>query len=247
MATLVELSNDVATTSCELQVVDYDHVRRLCRSGIWVGRRCEQRQRIVLSYEHDPEVLYVGWSINGTTVLDPGYGLPTDPRIPSYAPGMPDVRYETGVNGFYHRIALSVAPDTPRRTPFVSVLYRRPDGWGSPANEGPGRMLDLRGVTENWPAAKLEEERRCWRDLRERLRHYSKVAHVGPGDPVQLALERVFDPDDMALLGAARAVAELDPQHDADLIAEYTRRVSGLITRLTLGHVPSEGAREERA
>ena len=93
MATLIELSDDTTTTSCCLMIVDYDVNFHMCRKGIWVGRRCQQRERIVLSYEHDPEVLYVGWSINGTTVLDPGYGTFTPPWG-APAPGTPDVTYQ---------------------------------------------------------------------------------------------------------------------------------------------------------
>ncbi|CAN5258294.1 hypothetical protein BH20ACT5_BH20ACT5_07220 [soil metagenome] len=86
MATPIELSDEVTTTGCDLVVIDYDQQPQLCRKGIWVGSQCQQSQRIVLSYEHDPEPLYVGWSINGTTVLDPGYGTFTPPGG-SPAPG----------------------------------------------------------------------------------------------------------------------------------------------------------------
>jgi len=236
MATLLELSDEKTTTSCRLIIVNYDLVFNLCRKGIWVGRRCQQRERIVLSYEHDPEVLYVGWSINGTTVLDPGYGTFTPPWG-APAPGMPDVTYETGVDWFAHRIALSVEPGTPSRTVQLRVLYRHPDEASEPAHLGPSRAVSLSGVALHWSAAKLEDERRCWNDLKNYLRRFVKVAHVGPGDPVERALEQVQDPEDMAMLASARVVAELDQNADADLIEEYSRAVSALVNRFALGRI----------
>jgi hypothetical protein len=239
MATLIELSDDITTTGCSLTIVDYDVVFHLCRKGIWVGSRCQQRQRVVLSYEHDPEVLYVGWSINGTTVLDPGYGTFTPPWG-APAPGTPDVTYETGVDSFAHRIALRVEPGTPAREVQVRVLYRGPAEASQPAHLGPGTTVSLNGVAVHWPKVKLQEERRCWENLLNLLRRYVKVRRPGPGDPVERALERVQNPEDMVVLAAARAVAELDPKADAELIEQYGREVSALVTRLTLGHMPGE-------
>jgi len=55
-------------------------ILRFCPSSIWVGERCEFKQHVVLSYEHDPEQLYVGWAINGSTVFDPGLSAGTRPE-----------------------------------------------------------------------------------------------------------------------------------------------------------------------
>jgi hypothetical protein len=69
---LVELSRARAADGEHLVVENYDLNPRFCRQGIWVGWKFEFAETVVLSFEHDPEELYVGWSINGTTVVDPG-------------------------------------------------------------------------------------------------------------------------------------------------------------------------------
>ena len=83
---LVEVSRTKSVTECYLITEDYTKHPALCRSGIWVGWKCSFAETVLLSYEHDPEELYVGWLINGTMVIDPGYSAGTPPwRTPGCA------------------------------------------------------------------------------------------------------------------------------------------------------------------
>lgn len=234
MADLIELSDDVTTSDCSLVIADYTTDFQLCRSGIWLGTTCLQSQRVVLSYEHEPEPLYVGWSINGSTVLDPGYGTFTPPWG-APCPGDPDVTYQTGVDWLYHRIAFSVVPGTATQSVNVQVLYRGSDGAGQPASAGPSRTVQLAGVVTNWPASKLEEERECWRRLTDLLRQYIEIPKWWPPDPWERLPDLVRDPEDMLVLSAVTAVAELDAKADADLIAQYRLRAGAIVGRLSFG------------
>jgi hypothetical protein len=65
---------------CMVVVEDFTRHPMFSRSGIWIGERCEFKQQVVLSYEHDPEQLYVGWAINGSTVFDPGLSAGSRPE-----------------------------------------------------------------------------------------------------------------------------------------------------------------------
>lgn len=199
-----------------------------------MGTTCLQSQRVVLSYGHDPEPLYVGWSINGSTVLDPGYGTFTPPWG-APAPGAPGVTYETGVDWLAHRIALSVGPGTEAHTVHVRVLHRGPSDAAEPATLGPSRMVDLAGVATHWPASKLAEQARCWSRLLDLLRRYVEIPRWGPPDPWERLPGLIRLPEDMRVLSAVFAVADLDDKADAGVIAEYRRQATAIVTRLAFG------------
>ena len=101
---LVELSRTRSVTDCYVEIENYEKHPVLCRFGVWVGWRCNFAETVLLAYEHDPEELYVGWQINGTTVIDPGYSAGTPPWG-SPTPSAPSVTYRCPAGGLYHQLS----------------------------------------------------------------------------------------------------------------------------------------------
>jgi hypothetical protein len=201
---------------------------RLCREGLWFGWRSLFQETVVLSYEHDPEDLYVGWQINGATVIDPGYSSGTPPfGWPS--PGEPSVRYRCPEAGYFHRLALVSTAGEPPHCLNVQVLYRTPTGPGAPPTFGPSMWVCLSGYEITWPAAKLEEYRKCMRRLRELLERYVKIAHVGPGDPVEHWLDHLEDDEALRVGGMIEALESLDPKADAQILEAIKTELTGLV------------------
>jgi hypothetical protein len=218
---LVELSRTRNVTRCYVVVEDYVRHPRLCRFGIWVGLKCEFAETVVLSYEHDPEDLYVGWSINGTTVIDPGYSSGTPPWG-SPAPGGSSVTYRCPVNGLFHELSLTSTPANDEVCLWVEVLYRYPNEAGAPFHHGPSMCVCVKGWDITWPAAKLKETNACLAKLYERLRRYVEVAHVGPGDPVERWLERASGDEAVRVSTLLETLETLDPEAEPEL-AEAVR------------------------
>lgn len=67
------------------------------------------------------------------------------------------------------------------------------------------------------------------------MRQYVEIPPWGPTDPWERLPDLVRDPEDMLVLSAATAVAELDAKADADLISQYHQQASAVVTRLTFG------------
>lgn len=233
---LVELSRSRAVTNGWLEIRNYDY-RELCRQGIWVGWRSIFQETVVVSYEHDPEELYVGWQINGTTVIDPGYS-PGTPPFGSPAPGESTVRYRCPEGGYMHRLALISTAGEPEHCLYVQVLYRTPSGQYSPPTFGPSMEVCLSGYEITWPADKLEEYRKCVHRLRDLLERYVQIAHVGPGDPVEEWLLSLEDDEALRVGGMIEALEQLDPKVDAQILDAVRTELTALI-----GWAQSPGAR----
>jgi hypothetical protein len=225
---LVELSRTKLQAGVHLLFEDYDKNPRLCRHGTWIGLQTTFSETVVLSYEHDPEPLYVGWALNGTTVVDPGYGTGTPPWG-SPTPGDPSVIYTTPVGGLLHRLSLTSAAGSDEECVWVQVLYRAPAEAGAPSHLGPAMSVCLSGSAVAWPADKLEEERRCLAAFFDLLRRYVRVAHVNPGDPVEQWLARLRGDIAVRVKTEIETLAKLDPKADRDLAEAIAADLAGLL------------------
>jgi hypothetical protein len=216
MAQLLEYSRvEPKTGQAQLIIMDYDQHPKLCRRGIWVGWLVEMRETVILSYEHDPEELYVGWSINGATVIDPGYSSGT--LYPAPAPGEPSVSYQCPVNNLFHRISLASSPGHTEVCLGVQVLYRSPLESAYPAHPGPLMRVCLSGSRIDWPTDKLQEEQNCLKRYRHLLDKYVQVQHVGPGDPVERWLARLRGDEAIRLRAELETLEKLDRKVDRQL------------------------------
>jgi hypothetical protein len=139
---------------------------------------------MTLAYEHTEEPLYVGWQINGTTVVDPGFSAGTPPWG-APCPGAPSVTYRCPVDGYFHEISLTSSSGDPSECLLVQVLYRGPADQYKPAHLGPCMYVCLAGSGIEWPADKLKAWEACLAALWGKLTRYLELAHVNPGDPVE--------------------------------------------------------------
>jgi hypothetical protein len=231
MAQLVELSRTRSVTSSYVVTEDYTKKPTLCRSGVWVGLNSEFAETVVLSYEHDPEELYVGWSINGTTVIDPGYSAGTPPWG-APAPGDPSITYRCPVDGLFHRLSLSSTPGSEQECVWVRVLYRHPNEAAQPFHEGPSLSTCLSGAEVKWPPAKVKAEQACLAKFRELLRRYIEIAPpIGPGDPgpVERWLERVSGDDAIRVRALVEALEELSPEDDREVFEAIRADVASMV------------------
>jgi hypothetical protein len=209
---LVELSRTKNQTSSSLVFEDYDKHPAICRHGLWVGWKINFTETVLLAFQHDPEELYVGWAINGTTVVDPGYGTGTAPWG-SPAPGESSVTYVTPVAGLFHQLSLTSTAGDDNECLWVQVLYRKPNEASAPAHQGPAMWVCLSGSEISWPADKLDAERRCL----DRLRRYVEFAHVKPGDPVEQWLSRIRGEDALRIRAEIDTLEKLDPKAQPEL------------------------------
>jgi len=205
---LVVLSDTRSITSTSTVVVDYGTGGPfLCRSGLWVGVETLFTRTVLLSYEHEPEDLYVGWALNGSIVSSPGFP-PTIFPPGAAAPGAPDVLYMTPVNDLYHRISFTSTAGMDEECVYAQVLYStfQDIAQGKPVHYGPALSVCLAGKEIAWPADKLAEERECLEHWRKILHRVAGPKHVNPGDPVEDWLARVRGDAAVRMRGLARAI-----------------------------------------
>ena len=182
--TLSEISRTRNITGSSIVTEDYDSHFRLCRSGIWVGVEDTFTETVTISYEHTNE-LYVGWKINGATIVDPGYSSGTPPWG-SPVPGVPGVIYKCPVDGFFHRISFTSTSGMDEQCFYAQVLYRNGIAEASMApHSGPSLNVCISGKEIDWPEDKLEEESNCLKALFEKLNRYKLIRKVFPPDPVE--------------------------------------------------------------
>ena len=224
---LTEVSS-ITITNSYVVVEDYDRHPALCRFGVWVGIKREYLETYLLSYEHDPEELYVGWAINGTTVIDPGYTAGTPPSGEP-VPGSPFVTYKCPVGGYYHQISLAGSPGMDPQSLWVQVLYRYPNENGQPFHYGPGRWIDLVGYSIAWPAAKLKETQDCLARFWALIQRYLEIARVGPGDPVERWLERLRGEEAVQLKALVETLGELNENEDSELREAILSELRGMV------------------
>jgi hypothetical protein len=246
--TLVELSDTKSTTSEHVVVVDYGTGKPfLCRSGIWVGWATDFIETVVLSYEHDPDELYVGWALNGTVVSNPG--IPPTIYPPGFpVPGAPDVLYMTPVDGFLHRISLTGKAGMAETCISAQVLYTtfKDHQQGKPVTYGPSMAVCLSGEEVAWPEAKLEQERACLRHWWEVLHKVVGPVRVHPGDPVEKWLARVQGEDAVRLKGLVQALDEFDAGRDQRIVAAARAELKGIFERVRMQGQIADLARARR-
>jgi hypothetical protein len=230
---LVENRRTKQVTGKYVTYEDYDAKPRLCRHGVWVGLKTEFSETVVVSYEHGDEEVYVGWSINGITVCDPGYGpIILPPGFP--APKESSVLYSVPTDGFFHRLSLRSSPGSDTVGLLVQVLYRLPNEQGAPAHAGPSTIVYLSGNYVEWPAWKLEEERQCllrWRDIADR---YVRVRRVPIGEPVIDLLARAQGDVAVRLRAILETIDQVDPVADANLATAMKAEIDGLVDWLVM-------------
>jgi hypothetical protein len=182
--TLSEINRTRNFTGNSLVIEDYDKHFRLCRSGLWVGVENTFTETVTISYEHTGE-LYVGWRINGVTIVDPGYSSGTPPWG-SPVPGVSGVTYKCPVDELFHRISFTSTSGMDQQCFYVQVLYRNGIAEaGMAPHPGPSLSVCISGREIEWPADKLEEEANCLKALFEKLRSYKLIRKVFPPDPIE--------------------------------------------------------------
>ncbi len=184
MANLIELSRTQANTGSHIVVEDYTKHFRLCRYGVWVGLSKTFVETVTISYEHT-EQLYVGWIINGTVAVNPGYG-PFTPPWGAPTPGASQVTYTCPVGEYIHRISFASTSGMPDTTIGLQVIYRLPGEANAPYHYGPFMNVKISGSEIEWPEDKLKAERDCLRNIFDKLKRYVIIGHVHPGDPVEM-------------------------------------------------------------
>jgi hypothetical protein len=225
---LVELSRTRSVTDCYVEIENYEKHPVLCRFGVWVGWRCNFAETVLLAYEHDPEELYVGWQINGTTVIDPGYSAGTPPWG-SPAPSAPSVTYRCPAGGLYHQLSLTSTPSHDQVCLWVQVLYRHPNEANAPFHYGPAMSVCVRGWSVTWPAAKLAETRECLERFYNRLRQYVEIGHVGPGDPVERWLAGLEGDEAVRVKALVETLEQLDPREEPELRERITAELRAIV------------------
>jgi hypothetical protein len=218
---LVQLSDTINVTGKRLIIENYN---TLCRHGIWIGWLETFTETVTLAYEHTEDPLYVGWQINGTTVVDPGYSPPS--AAPS--PGAPSVRYQCPVDSFFHEISLTSSSGDPAECLFVQVLFRGPTDQNNPAHYGPSTYVCLAGSRIEWPSEKVAQWEACLAALWAKLRSYVEIAHVNPGDPVEWLASL---PGDVAvrLQAGVETLEHLDAAAQPELAKAIKEDVLGIL------------------
>jgi hypothetical protein len=233
---LIELSRTEHQTSAHLVIEDYTKRPTICRNGVWVGWKRTFTETVVLSFEHEPEELYIGWAINGTMVSDPGYS-PGTPPWGAPAPGSSSVTYATPVGSFFHQLSLTSTAGSGEECLSVQVLFRGPTEAGAPAHYGPATSVCLSGSKVTWPADKLEAEKRCLASLFARLRQYVEIIHVNPGDPPAQWLAQLRGDDAIRILAELDTLEKLDPKVDREL----GEAIKADLARMLRGRMPGAG------
>lgn len=207
-----------------------------CRDSarIWVGWLCNFTETVVLSYEHDPNPLYVGWQLNGITVIDPGFSQGNWP-YGDPVPGLPSLTYVCPYQGFYHKIAITGSQGMDEVCLWAQVLYRPGDA--NPANpgpalDGPGMNVCIDGYRVIEPVRLQEEWRACLAEFAERLRRFEEIARINPGDPVERWLEGLDPVEGYKLVGMVETLGQLDPQRDEVLQSAIENELRGFVERL---------------
>jgi hypothetical protein len=198
---------------------NYDEHPRACRHGVWIGWKETFRQTVTLAFEHTGHP-YVGWSINGVTVVDPGYG-PVTPPPGDPCPGAPSVLYVCPVAGHFHQISFTSIAGSPKSCLSVQAIYREHGEQGHPAHDGPATTVCVSGSHIDWPAFQILQEQACLKRWRDILRKYVEVADVGPLDPVELLTGLPAD-ERTLLQAAAEALEEIKPD-DQPVLANALR------------------------
>jgi len=102
---------------------------------------------VTLAWEHSEEGHpYIGWSVNGETVMDPG----GDPLVLEPCPGLASVRYTCPIDDLYHQISFTSTPGHPQVCFWVQALsYATANLDMTHRMKARGRAYALMGLTLN--------------------------------------------------------------------------------------------------
>ena len=230
---LVLMSDTKLAKSERLVVRNYDQNPQPCRRGYWIGWQKNFEQTVTLAADIDPERHpFIGFSVNGETVVKPGKGPFTTAATPpggEPCPGLPSVRFMCPVGNDFNQISFTSTAGDPQKCFWVQVLFLQhgedPEG---PPHEGAWTSICLAGFEIEWPAYLLLEEHACLKRLWGVLRRYAEVAEVGPLDPVQF-LAGLPEQDLMLLHAATQTLEKIDAQHQPLLANKVQENVVGIL------------------
>jgi hypothetical protein len=187
-------------------------------------------ERVVLSFEHDPDPLNVSWRLQ-----DAAYPLlvPFDFTTSGPVPGAPGILYSWPVDDgaghhLQHQIALFTVPGTESTLVTAQVWYQ-PESGGD-GTYGPWLTLDMSGEVVSWPVRQLLEEAECKERLAEQLSRYAKRHRPLPGEPVEW-IDQIQGPDARRVIAMMETLDRLDPDTEGELVAA----IDADLTRIVLG------------
>lgn len=220
---LIEVSSTKTPAGDSPFIEDYNQHPALCREGVWMGLKHSYTQEVRLSFEHsDHPEYYVGWSVNGATIEDPGYDF--DTSISGAAvPGIPSLAFVCPVDGEYHNLILRSASGSDKLNLIIRVLYRAGIAEANlPPHLGPWLSVSLRGYDIEWPAEKLAEERACLSRLAALLgeiqERFKPPLFIPPGDPFEW-LRGLRGNSAVRIEAAIDALKHLKPETQPALVA----------------------------
>lgn len=225
---IVVVSDNKAAKGGHVVVRQFD---QLCRHGYWIGWQRNFEHTITLAANIDPgRHPYIGFSINGQTVIRPGKGPWTKPPFWfEPCPGAPSVRYTCPVGNDYTQIRFTGTAGAPEACLWVQALFLHhgedPDG---PPHEGPWTSICLQGFDIEWPAFLIREEQACLKRLWDTLRRYVEAAEVGPLDPVAY-LAGMPEHDLTLLHTAAQTLEKIDTEDQPELANALQESVVGIL------------------
>jgi hypothetical protein len=232
---LVVVSDTKTIISQGIVIIDYDTApyHALCRYGLWEGWQKLYTETVTLAYEHTVEE-YVGWQVNGLTIMAPGFSAGTPPWG-APLPGFPSVTYVCPVDGYYHEISFTSSVNDPVEEFWVQVLYRTSEEQQTPTY-GPGMWVTLSGQCIEWPWFLLAEMRACIQRLLEIINSIratlGELEPVNPPDPVEWAAR--FTPDEVRRVKAGVEIFQkLDEEKQPELANRIAVDVSGIVQMRT--------------
>jgi hypothetical protein len=238
---LIERGRRREKETARLVVKDYDREPQLCRRGLWWGIRREYEERVVLSFEHAPDDLAVGWRINDADYFGHPGTRPAGDPIPS-APGF---RAVTPYEGRYHRLALICGPGTEGQCLWVQPVYTTIDPVSGELKDGPRRAVCLSGYEMQWASHLLREEAQCIARFSglvdERYNFRIPIGQWagfldGPAGPLVTRLQ-----------GAIDVLDRLDGEADRDIIAAVRTEVESIVERLRYHAVMVRQSTDQRS
>jgi len=232
---LVVVSDTKTPTGRQRPVVrNYDQNPKPCRHGYWIGRQEDYVQTVTLEAKIDPERHpFIGFSVNGETVITPGKGPFTNPLTTppggQPCPGLPSVKFWCPVGNNHNQISFTSTSGDPRVCFWVQAFFLHHDeDPNGPPHEGPWTSVCLEGFDIEWPAHLILEEQACLKRLSEILRRYSESAEVDPLDRVEF-LAGLPEQDLMLLQAAAQTLEEINAQDQPALADMLRESVVGIL------------------
>ncbi|MGJ5667567.1 hypothetical protein QLG13_06825 [Rhodococcus aetherivorans] len=211
---LVEKSRERSEAGRHFVIEDYTKTPSLCRRGVWVGRRVDFSETVLMSFEHGQDDLSVGWIVNGAAVSPAGYYAPCQ--------GVPTIRYRCPGDGRnLHTISLMSTSGSDQDCVDLQVVFTRPPQW-NPLEYGPSKKVCLQGRIVEWPWFLLQQEQQCWERFRNVFEKYVVVPRPvpAPPGPVERWIASLRGDEAATVRAELDTVEQLDHARDGDFLAE---------------------------